>query len=100
MTFTLTTAVGLVLVCSVAGARDLAQLNPPYPRIANCYGAGLGWQSWEKGAEYWTKLDLVIGGCYDLHYDWEDPRWAKVLQTVEQNVARLREVNPDALVLP
>lgn len=56
-------------------AVDQVRSDPPYPRIANCYGAGLGWQSWERGGEYWSKLDLFIGGCYDLHYDWEHPRW-------------------------
>ena len=90
----------LLLTVTPTLARDLSSLDPPYPRIANCYGAGLGWQSWEKGAEYWSKLDLFIGGGYDLHYDWESPRWEKVLATVAQNVAHVREVNPTALVLP
>lgn len=81
-------------------ARDVSQLDPPYPRIANCYGSRLGWETWENGAEYWSKLDLFIGGCYDLHYDWEHERWERVILRLEDNIARLREANPTALVLP
>jgi hypothetical protein len=83
-----------------ASARDLSQINPPFPRIGTCYGAGLSWQTWEKGAEYWAKVDLFMGGCYDLHYDWENERWPKALARVEENVRRLREVNPHVAVLP
>ncbi len=83
-----------------AGGRDMGTIDPPFPRIANCYGSGLGWQTWDKGAEYWSKLDLFIGGGYDLHYDWDDPRWTKILATIEDNVRHLREANPNALVLP
>jgi hypothetical protein len=98
-------AVGLAALVLLAAsgaslARDLPAVNPPYPRIGNCYGAGLGWQPWEKGREYWSKLDLFIGGGYDLHYDWEHERWPDVLAAIEANVARVREVNPHALVLP
>jgi hypothetical protein len=75
-------------------------IDPSYPRIANCYGSGLGWETWDKGAEYWSKLDLFIGCGYDFHYDWDDPRWPKILAAVEENVRHLREVNPNALVLP
>ena len=49
--------------------------QPPFPRIGNCYGAGLGSVSWEKGGRYWSKLGLIIGGGYDLHYDWDNPRY-------------------------
>ncbi|HJN18176.1 MAG TPA: putative glycoside hydrolase [Armatimonadota bacterium] len=81
-------------------ARDVTELDPSYPRIANCYGSRLGWESWEKGAGYWSKVDLIIGGCYDLHYDWDDARWERVIPRLEQNIALLREANPTALVLP
>ncbi|MCE5240878.1 putative glycoside hydrolase family 15 protein [bacterium] len=90
----------LVLVCGLGHARDLSGLNPPFPRIGNCYGAGLGWRTWEQGAEYWSKLDLFVGGGYDLHYDWDNPRWDKTLQTLAANIQRLRQTNPNALVLP
>jgi len=74
-------------------------VDPPYPRIGNCYGAQLT-KKWEEGREYWSKLGLIVGGGYDLHYDWENPRWTKTLRTVEENIARLRTVNPHVLVLP
>jgi hypothetical protein len=90
----------LAAVTSTGWARDPTTVNPPFPRIGTCYGAGLGWKSWEKGKEWWSKVDLIFGGCYDLHYDWEHPRWQKVLPRVEANLAKLREVNPDCLVLP
>jgi len=90
----------LLLLCSAACSRDLSNLNPPYPRIGNCYGAALSWRPWDQGAEYWSKLDLFIGGGYDLHYDWDNPRWDKALTTMQANITRLREANPTALVLP
>lgn len=74
--------------------------EPPYPRIGNCYGAGLGYKTWDEGKHYWAKLGLIVGGCYDLHYDWENPRWAKTLRRVEENIAKLRAVNRHVLVLP
>ncbi|MCC7495340.1 MAG: hypothetical protein IT204_23525 [Fimbriimonadaceae bacterium] len=81
-------------------ARDLGAVNPPYPRIGNCYGAGLGWRTWEQGREYWSKVDLFIGGGYDLHYDWTHARWARHLANYEANARRILEVNPHALFLP
>lgn len=81
-------------------ARDPRAVNPGFPRIGTCYGAGLSWQTWEQGAAWWSKLDLIIGGGYDLHYDWEDPRWPKALARLEENLSRLREVNPQCLYLP
>ncbi len=73
---------------------------PAFPRIANCYGAGLGRQTWDEGRSYWSRVDLFLGGSWDLHYDWDDPRWSEVLERTVANVARLRAVNPAALVLP
>jgi hypothetical protein len=95
--------VGIVLLLTVAVRDQAAEPNrsqPPFPRIGNCYGAGLGSESWEKGGRYWSRLGLIIGGCYDLHYDWEHPRWPAVLKRVEQNLTRLRQVNPQVIVLP
>ena len=91
---------GSLLMASTCAARDLSQINPPFPRIGNCYAAGLGSKTWEQGSNYWSKLGLIIGGGYDLHYDWEKPRWTGTLAKVEQNVAKLRKVNPNVLVLP
>ena len=97
------TVSSLAILAVAAGpcwARDPVAVNPPFPRIGTCYGAGLGWKSWEQGKDWWSKLDLVFGGCYDLHYDWEHPRWERVLANVEKNLAQLHDVNPDCLVLP
>jgi len=91
---------GALLVVAVCWGRDVSGINPTFPRIGNCYGAGLGWRTWEQGAEYWSKLDLFVGGCYDLHYDWDNPRWEKTLATLETNIALLRQANPTAMVLP
>ncbi len=90
----------LFALVSTGAARDLSQINPPFPRIGNCYAAGLGWKTWEQGSNYWSKLSLIIGGGYDVHYDWEKPRWARTLAKVEQNIEKLRQVNPHILVLP
>jgi len=91
-----------LLACAAGPAdpRDLAQTNPPFPRIGTCYGAGLSWKTWDQGAGWWSKLGLIIGGGYDLHYDWEQPRWPKALANLETNLTKLREVNPHCLYLP
>ena len=93
-------ATASILACVACFARDVSKINPTFPRIGNCYGAGLNWRPWEQGSEYWSKVDLFCGGCYDLHYDWENARWEKALATVTSNVEKLRQVNPNALVLP
>lgn len=92
--------VALVLAAAAAEPRDPLVVNPPFPRIGTCYGAGLSWKTWEQGAEWWSKLDLIVGGGYDLHYDWENPRWPKALARLQENLARLRDVNPHCLYLP
>jgi len=94
------TCLCVLLLCAAAQGRDLAQISPPFPRIGNCYAAGLSGRSWEQGGEYWSKLDLFIGGGYDLHYDWDNPRWEKALSAMAANIERLRQANPTALVLP
>lgn len=90
----------LLIMTVTCMARDTLQINPPFPRIANCYGAGLSWKSWDEGSNYWCKLSLILGGCYDLHYDWENPRWPQTLIKAEENINKLRQVNPHVLVLP
>jgi hypothetical protein len=95
--------IGIMLLLTVAVRDQAAEPNssqPTFPRIGNCYGARLGSESWEKGGRYWSKLGLIIGGCYDLHYDWEHARWPAVLTRVEQNLLQLRKVNPQVIVLP
>ena len=93
-------AVSLAVLAVPCLARDPLKVNPPFPRVGTCYGAGLGYKTWEQGKDWWSKVDLIFGGCYDLHYDWEHPRWTKTLARTEENLARLREVNPDCLVIP
>lgn len=86
-----------------AGAAEVGEprpVNPAFPRIGTCYGAGLSWKTWEQGAAWWSKLDLIIGGGYDLHYDWDDPRWPKAIARLEENLGRLREASPHCLYLP
>ena len=72
-----------------ARAAEPHPAGPPFPRIGTCYGAGLGDRTWEEGGAYWSKLRLIVGGCYDLHYDWDTRDWSKILARVEQNLARL-----------
>lgn len=90
----------LLLISAACYADQKKMVDPPFPRIANCYGAGLSWTNWEKGSEYWSKLGLFIGGGYDLHYDWENPRWTNSLAKLKENVAQLKKVNPNAMILP
>lgn len=90
----------LLSLISSGWAAEAAMPNPSFPRIGNCYRASLGSVSWEKGSNYWSKLDLIIGGGYDVHYDWDSPRWTSTLPRVEQNLAKLRQINPSIIVLP
>jgi len=96
----LTGCVVAVTACAFCQARDLSQIDPPFPRIGNCYHAGLGDKTWEQGSNYWSKLGLIIGGGYDLHYDWKKAGWPNKLAHVEQNLTKLRQINPNVLVLP
>lgn len=97
--FTLAAA-WLFVACDAWAEDARREEEPPFPRIGNCYGAGLGYRSWEEGGAYWSKLGLIVGGCYDLHYDWDSRDWSKALAKTEANLARLREVNPKVIVLP
>lgn len=96
---------GVLVVASLVGGGASAGAEPgtpgpPFPRIGTCYGGGLGFRSWEEGGAYWSKLRLIIGSCYDLHYDWDSRDWSKVLARTEDNLAHLRKVNPQVIVLP
>lgn len=87
-----------LITCSWAA--DPSTSAPSFPRIGNCYRAGLNYTTWEKGSNYWSKLGLIIGGGYDVHYDWDSPRWTNTLARVEQNLIKLRQINPHVIVLP
>lgn len=54
------------------------QTGPPYPRVANCYGAHVGWDSMPGDIAQWAKYDLLIGGVH-------------LPETAEQ-AARMKEV--------
>jgi hypothetical protein len=84
----------------LAAATEKTAAGPPFPRIGNCYGAGLGHKKWEEGRDYWSKLRLIAGGCLDLHYDWDSRDWSKVLARSQENLAQLRKINPQVIVLP
>lgn len=100
LTKILTAAVLALVPAGFCWAAEKAAAGPPFPRIGNCYGAGLGYRKWEDGREYWSKLRLICGGCLDLHYDWDTRDWSKTLARVEANLAQLRKINPHLIVLP
>lgn len=90
----------ILALATPAPAAEPNPSGPPFPRIGTCYGANLGYRSWEEGGEYWSKLRLIVGGCYDLHYDWDSRDWSKTLTRTEENLAKLRKINPQVIVLP
>jgi hypothetical protein len=67
--------------------------GPPFPRIANCYGARLGPQTPRDQLDELARYDLLIGGT------WCD--WGKGEQVAafKKNLAYLRKINPHILVL-
>lgn len=67
--------------------------GPPFPRIANCYGAGLSPQTSRKELDQLAKYDLLIGGTW---CDWSKPKQVAAFQ---KNVACLRKINPYIIVL-
>ncbi|MEW6355163.1 MAG: putative glycoside hydrolase [Planctomycetota bacterium] len=98
----------LCLGLSTAAAQGrAAKINPDFPRIANFYGAGVGWKEMNdeeirKAARY----DLIAGGCMDVHYNW-DRTWGKEgrrlkdnIPRCEKNIAKIRQINPNFLALP
>jgi hypothetical protein len=50
------------LGAGAAETRAPRTVNPPFPRIGTCYGAGLSWKTWEQGAEWWSKLSCPAVG--------------------------------------
>ncbi len=67
--------------------------GPPFPRIANCYGAQLGPQTSTADLDQLARYDLLIGGSW---CDWRRPEQVAAFR---KNVAYLRRVNPHILVL-
>jgi len=67
--------------------------GPPFPRIANCYGAKLTPQTTRDELDKLARYDLLIGGT---SCDW---RKADQAAAFKKNLAYLRKVNPHILVL-
>lgn len=78
----------------------LADAEPPYPRIANLYGAGLSWLSVEQGMPYWKKLGMIVGGGSDWHYDYESARTIATHEKALSAARALRLENPRVRILP
>jgi hypothetical protein len=95
----------LLASCATAGGPGSTDDSPlprsgaPFPRIANLYGSGFGGLDWASGGSYWRKLDLIIGGGYDFHNDWNNPDVLRALPRVRANLQYLREANPEAIVV-
>jgi hypothetical protein len=70
-----------------------SRLGPPFPRIANCYGAGLTPQTPRDKLDQLAKFDLLIGGTW---CDWTKPEQVAAFQKA---IAYLRRINPHILVL-
>ncbi len=61
--------------------------NPPYPRIANCYGSRIHWDSTAGDIAQWAKYDLLIGGV-------QMPATAEQGARLRDVLAELRVCNP------
>jgi hypothetical protein len=64
-----------------------------FPRIANIYGAGLSAQATDIELQLLARYDFLIGG---LRYDPADKENRKALNA---RIRRLRELNPDILII-
>lgn len=85
----------------------LAKINPDFPRIANFYGAGVGWKDLsDEEIKKMARYDLIVGGCIDVHYTWDKTfgpgkrRLKDNIPICEKNIARIRAANPHFLALP
>jgi len=77
---------------SVGPVLDDVRKGPPFPRIANCYGAALGHWTKPETLKELAKFDLLIGGVNAGNND-------KQRQAVAKMVAQLRARNPHLIVL-
>lgn len=98
----------LVLAQSQAGAAGTAALDmrakkqgmsrpgagPAFPRIANCYGAGVSPASTREELDETAKFDLLIGGFG--RFNRENPEEVKKLREV---LAYLKQKNPNIIVI-
>jgi hypothetical protein len=86
------------LVPRHAAAQPAAE--PPYPRIANLYGAGLQWKGFEAGMPYWRKLGLIAGGGSDWHNDYGSAQTLAAHERALAMATLLRRENPSVRILP
>jgi len=76
-----------------SGEAAAPAINPPFPRLANCYGVGLTPHSTPADLEEIARFDLLIGGVW---CNWADEEQRRKLAA---NVAAVREKNPHILIL-
>jgi hypothetical protein len=83
---------------------ETGEIPPPFPRIANVYGANLRWADWSIDGTYLQKISLLIGGGWDFWYDWDMPDKIASLESslsnMTTNITNIKTANPKALVLP
>ena len=81
-------------LCTAQTTRSVeSPKGPPFPRIANCYGARLGPQTSRDQLNQLARYDLLIGGTW---CDWGKP---EQVAAFKRNLARLRQINPNITVL-
>ena len=67
--------------------------GPEFPRIANCYGAGVGPGSPAEKLDFVSKYDLLIGGFWNIK--WDDPQKIEEMRKV---IAYIKAKNPKAII--
>ena len=58
-----------LLLCSLAGAREASRIAPAFSRIGNCHAAGLGWRTWEQGADFVETVTVQPDARFSLRFD-------------------------------
>lgn len=85
--------VGMLLAAVTAGSAAPMVVNPPFPRIANCYSVGLTPWSTEQDLVEVARFDLLIGGL------WADWSHAEQRAKLAANMAAVRKLNPHIIIL-
>ena len=83
----------LAFATSLGGLPRAEPPNPPFPRIANCYGVGLTPDSTPEDLEQVARFDLLIGGVWASRQDEEQRR------KLAANLEAVRARNPHIVVL-
>ncbi len=84
---------GLILATFTAGTAAPMAVNPPFPRIANCYSVNLTPWTTEQDIAEVARFDLLIGG---LWADWTN---AEQREKLAANMAAVRKLNPHIVIL-